>query len=85
MKNCEFTILITTYDRPNKIKRHLDNFVSEFWSKLINCKPTIIIADDLPGGKLHNLCDNYQKKLKYFKLIYIYFCNFIYNFSKFIK
>ena len=71
MKSCEFTILITTYDRPDKIKRHLDNFESECWGKLTNCKPTIIIADDLPGGKLNNLCKSYQKRLKYFELIYL--------------
>ena len=71
MKSDEFTILITTYNRPDKIKRHLDNFESKYWSKLKDYKTTIIIADDYPGGKLRNLCKNYQKRLKYFKLIYL--------------
>ncbi len=71
MKSNKFTILITTYNRPNKIKRHLHNFQTEYWSKLKYCKPTIVIADDCPSIELKNLCKSYQKKLKYFKLIYL--------------
>lgn len=71
MKNFKFTILITTFKRSKKIKRHLDNFNNFNWKKLKNCKPDIIIADDSPNLYLSNLCKRYKKKLKYFNLIYL--------------
>ena len=71
MENNKFTILITTYNRPEKIKRHLMSFESICWDGLIDCKPTIIIADDLPGGGLRGLCEEYQGKLKSFNLMYL--------------
>ena len=71
MESNKFTILITTYNRPEKIKRHLMSFESICWDGLIDCKPTIIIADDLPGGGLRGLCEEYQGKLKSFNLMYL--------------
>ena len=71
MEYNKFTILITTYNRPEKIKRHLMSFESICWDGLIDCKPTIIIADDLPGGGLRGLCEEYQGKLKSFNLMYL--------------
>ena len=71
LKKKNFTIIIPTYNRQNKIKRHLDIFNLENWKKLINCKPNIIIADDFPGGKLKEMCEIYKSKLKFFNLIYI--------------
>jgi hypothetical protein len=71
MKKNKFFILITTFNRPSKIRRHLENFNNKHWSQLKNCKPIIIIADDYPGGKLKNLCRIYKKKIKYFNLVYL--------------
>ena len=71
MESNKFTILITTYNRPEKNKRHLMSFESICWDGLIDCKPTIIIADDLPGGGLRGLCEEYQGKLKSFNLMYL--------------
>ena len=71
MESNKFTILITTYNRPEKIKRHLMSFESIYWNGLIDCKPTIIISDDSPGGGLRELCEEYQGKLKSFNLMYL--------------
>jgi glycosyltransferase involved in cell wall biosynthesis len=71
MENNKFTILITTYNRPEKIKKHLITFESVCWNDLNDCKPTIMIADDLPGGGLRELCEEYQGKLKFFNLVYL--------------
>jgi hypothetical protein len=69
MKNSNFNILITTYNRPKSIHTLLKIFSNNKWKGLL-IKPNIIISDDSDNYDTEKLVKIYTSKINQFKIFY---------------